>query len=176
MGSFSWLKADTLTDIANIPYGMPFKCLIPKEFGGGYIEDCYQDYGRLGTGENGQPLYDMYELLAFWNADMLMRTYHNRRDETPVEFVEYDWLVKDELQYEGEFCPMKKRDEFTDANRCIGINIGCYDNEIDQLKYPLKLVSVEYEGAYEDCPGRSYADPEQGFWALSRNELKRRKG
>ena len=31
MGSFSWLKADTLTNHANIAYDAPFKFLIPKQ-------------------------------------------------------------------------------------------------------------------------------------------------
>jgi len=65
MGSFSWLKADNLTRVANVVYEKPFKFLIPKEFGGGFIKDYYQDYGRLGKKENGSPKYDMYELLAF---------------------------------------------------------------------------------------------------------------
>lgn len=42
-------------------------------------------------------------------------------------------------------------------------NIGCYDNQIDKLKFPLKLVSASYSGTYEDCAGRSYGDPNQGF-------------
>ena len=66
MGSFSWNKADKLTAIENVAYGSSFKFLIPKEFGGGFIKDKYQDYGYLGTKEeNGQPRFDMYELLAF---------------------------------------------------------------------------------------------------------------
>ena len=32
MGSFSWNKADKLTQIENISYGCRFKFLIPKEF------------------------------------------------------------------------------------------------------------------------------------------------
>ena len=67
MGSFSWTKADKLTNIENIAYGASFKFLIPKEFGGGFIKDKYQDYGYLGTKDDGEPKYDMYELLAFWN-------------------------------------------------------------------------------------------------------------
>lgn len=43
MGSFSWLKTDNLTKVANIQYGKSFKFLIPKEFGGGFIKDIYQD-------------------------------------------------------------------------------------------------------------------------------------
>ena len=48
-------------------------------------------------------------------------------------------------------------------NRCKGIDIGCYDDQIDRLKYPLKLVSASYKGTYEDCEGKSYGDPNQGF-------------
>lgn len=49
-------------------------------------------------------------------------------------------------------------------NRCKGIHIGCYNEEIDRLKYPLKLVSASYKGTYEECKGKSYVDPEQGFY------------
>ena len=48
MGSFSRNKADNLTAIENIAIGSVFKFLIPKEFGGGFIKDNYQDYGLLG--------------------------------------------------------------------------------------------------------------------------------
>ena len=138
MGSFSWNKADSLTDIENVAEGHSFKFLIPKEFGGGYIEDTYQDYGRLGTKEDGEPKHDMYELLAFWNKE-------------------------EDLGYEGEYPSMKEIDSYTDNNRRVGIAIGCYDKEILSLKYPLKLVSVEYEGTYEDLKKCSLGDPDQGF-------------
>ena len=145
MGSFSWLKADNLTKIANVLYGAPFKFLIPKEFGGGYIKDHYQDYGYLGKKEDGTPKYDMYELLAFWNHEA-------------VE--EYGY----ELQYDEEEMPMMKEiDQYTNHNRMAGINIGCYDKDIDKLKYPLKLVSCSYKGNYEDLNTPSYSDPYQGF-------------
>ena len=65
MGSFSWNKADTLTQIENVAAGKPFKFLIPKEFGGGFIKDNYpgkeketfeklsktQPIGRMGKPE-----------------------------------------------------------------------------------------------------------------------------
>lgn len=156
MGSFSWLRANVDTEKANIACGDKFACLIPKEFGGGYIEDTYQDYGNLGTKENGRPKYDMYELLAFWNND---RPYFHGTGET----------VKDNLHYNGDFPNLKEIDEFTDANRSIGIDIGCYDREIDRLKYPLKLVSISYakNHTYEDCPYKSFGDIEQGFHSYS---------
>ena len=150
MGSFSWLKADNLTKIANIQYGAPFKFLIPEEFGGGYIKDYYQDYGYLGTKEDGTPKYDMYELLALWN--------HEAAEERGYE-----------LRYDGEEMPMMKEiDQYTFYNRNVGINIGCYDKQIDRLKYPLKLVSCSYKGSYEDLDTPSYGDPNQGFGPIYR--------
>lgn len=154
MGSFSWLKADTLTRVANVVYGAPFKFLIPAEFGGGFIKEKYQDYGNLGIKDNGEVKYDMYELLAFWNANEKLLDKLN-------------WQGKEE----GAPPPMmKERDMYTDDNRSIGIQIGCYDNQISKLKYPLKLVSASYKGTYEDCGGRSYSDPNQGFGPIYRKK------
>lgn len=143
MGSFSWLKADELTKVANIVEGKSFKFLIPKEFGGGFIKDKYQDCGYLGQKSSGEPKYDMYELLAFWNCP-------------------------NKVKYSDKFPLLKEIDEYTNSNRSIGINIGCYDSDIDELKYPLKLVSCCYKGTYEDCEGRSYGDPNQGWSVLTR--------
>ena len=143
MGSFSWNKSDDLEEIENIAFGDSFKFMIPKEFGGGFIEDEYQDYGYLGTKENGESKYDMYELLACWNA--------------PEKC-----LFKHKIEH------MKEIDNYTDKNRSVGISIGCYDNEINKLKYPLKLVSQSFKGTYEDLVKPSYGDPDQGFFRRKR--------
>lgn len=143
MGSFSWNKADKLTAIENVAFGTTFKFLIPKEFGGGFIKDKYQDYGYLGEKENGEPKYDMYELLAFWNK-------------------------AEGLKYDGEYPMMKEIDNYTDKNRNKGIEIGCYDEDILKLKYPLKLVSSSFEGTYEDLKTCSLGDPDQGFFSRER--------
>lgn len=147
MGSFSWNKADKLTAIENIACGASFKFLIPKEFGGGFIKDKYRDYGYLGTNESIKPKYDMYELLAFWNK-------------------------ADGLQYDGEYPLMKEIDEYTSKNRIKGIEIGCYDEDILKLKYPLKLVSVSFKGTYEDLDTCSLGDPDQGFFSRRRKIVK----
>ena len=143
MGSFSWNKADKLTAIENVAYGSSFKFLIPKEFGGGFIKDNYQDYGYLGISFDGSPKYDMYEILAFWNR-------------------------ADGLKYNGEYPLMKEIDEYTDSNRDLGIDIGCYDEDMLTLKYPLKLVSVSFNGTYEDLETCSLGDPDQGFFSRKR--------
>lgn len=143
MGSFSWNKADTLGKTANVAYGKRFKFLIPQEFGGGSIEDRYQDYGLLGVKPNGEPMYDMYELLAIWNGL--------------------------DVKYDGDKRPLLKEiDQYTDYNRDLGITIGCYDEDILKLKYPLKLVSPEFTGSYEDLKTCSLGDPDQGFFPRKR--------
>jgi hypothetical protein len=144
MGSFSWNKADSLTKIENVACGTRFKFLIPIEFGGGFIKDKYQDYGYLGVKKDGEPKYDMYELLAFWNKADIM------------------W----DKDYEKPL--MKEIDQYTNGNRSKGISIGCYDNEILKLKYPLKLVSASFKGNYEDLRSCSLGDPDQGFFSRKR--------
>ena len=145
MGSFSWLKADNLTNVANIVYGEPFKFLIPKEFGGGFIIDNYRDYGDLGrSSDDENSSYDMFELLAIWNKDHLGIN----------------------VRWNGKLNYMKEVDEHTEYNRSLGI-----DYQDTNLKYPLKLVSIEYEGTYEDCKGYSEWDPYQGSRPLYRNEI-----
>ena len=143
MGSFSWNKADSLTQIENVVCDTSFKFLIPKEFGGGFIKDKYQDYGKLGLREDGEAKYDMYELQAFWNDC-------------------------EGLKFDGEKPLMKEIDEYTNKNRSKGIDIGSYDNEILTLKYPLKLVSASYKGTYEDLENCSLGDPDQGFFSRKR--------
>lgn len=153
MGSFSWLRADANTKTINISFGDEFTCLIPKEFGGGKITGFYQDYGHIGFDkydyENVK--YDMYELLAFWNKDM---PYPYEEGKTVGDFLEYD----------GDFPNLKEIDKYTDNNRDIGIDIGCYNKNIEKLKYPLKLVSVNYgkTHTYEECLNKSFTDPNQG--------------
>ncbi len=171
MGSFSWLKADDLTNVANIVCDKPFKLLIPKEFGGGFIKDNYQDYGSVGCKEDGSEKYDIYELLAFWNADMDVRFTISVFDFEKHEYETYPpgTKIRDMLKYDGLFPAMKEIDKYTDFNRSIGIDIGCYDKQIDTLKYPPKLVSASYKGSYEECVGKSYGDPNQGGSPIYRN-------
>ena len=125
-----------------------YNCYV--KFGGGYIIDKYHDYGIL---KSGKVTYDLYEVLAFWNRDIA--------DEQGFE-----------LKYDGNFPSMKQVDEYTDNNRCIGIKIGCYDDKVNKLKFPLKLVSVEYTGDYESLDKPSYDDPDQGFYPVYRDKTK----
>lgn len=100
------------------------------------------------------------ELLAFWNAE---RSYLITAPAT----------IGSKLRYNGEFPNIKKIDGYTDYNRNFGIHIGCRPDEVEKLQYPLKLVSTQYARthSYEECPYRSYSDPEQGFSAYNWDRL-----
>lgn len=145
MGSFSWLRADKTTKRNNLVDGDVYKILIPKEFGGGYIKDTYYDYGYVFEYDDTKENADLYGILAYWN----------KCDGMEYDGDEYPSTMEDILK-RGHTCLQE--------NRCKGINIGCYDHQIDKLKYPLKLVSASYKGTYEDCDMRSYGDPNQGFF------------
>lgn len=142
MGSFSWTRADNTTKRKNLTMGDTYKILIPKEFGGGYIEDVYYDYGKVFA--NTEKQADLYGILAYWNKCVDMNF---DSDEYPSNM--------DEILSHGNTCEQN--------NRGNGIEIGCYPEDINKLKYPLKLVSASYKGTYEDCEGISYSDPDQGF-------------
>ena len=142
MGSFSWIRADKTTKRKNLTNGDVYKILIPQEFGGGFIKDRYYDYGYVFYDTDHEA--DLYGILAYWN----------KCEGMIFEGDEYPSTMKDILE--------RGNTRFQN-NRCKGIDIGCYDEQIDKLKYPLKLVSASYKGTYEDCKGRSYGDPEQGF-------------
>ena len=144
MGSFSWTRADKTTKRKNLTDGDVYKILIPKEFGGGYIKDIYYDYGYVFEYDDTKENADLYGILAYWNK--------------------CEGMIFDGEEYPSTMEDILKRGKTRlQNNRCKGIDIGCYDNQIDKLKYPLKLVSASYKGTYEECDMRSYGDPEQGF-------------
>ena len=162
MGSFSWMRADRTTKRSNLTMYDPYKILVPKEFGGGYIYDKYYDYGYVnefgcayyvdGNGKKYKDIEvvgDLYGFLAYWNMKQtLWLPLKNRLNDSRPTMLQI-WI-------DGNTC---------DQNiRCMGIDIGCYDKQVDALEYPLKLVSVSYDGTYEDCKDVSYNDPEQGFF------------
>lgn len=144
MGSFSWLRADKSTKRSNLVDGDKYKILIPAEFGGGYIIDTYYDYGYVFEYDGSKPNADLYGILAYWNKCEGMQFEGAKYPSTMQEILE-----------RGNTCQQD--------NRSKGIHIGCYKEDIDKLKYPLKLVSVSFKGTYEDCEGRSYNDPNYGF-------------
>lgn len=173
MGSFSFTRADRTTKRANLTYGDRYKILIPKELGGGYIIDRYDDYGKINS--FGDAVYvepngkkheletkaDLYGLLYYFNAGMDNFISHG-------VFTEHYPVTKPEKDFNHILDIIENGDTKGFDIRYEGIKMGCYNDQVDYLIYPLKLVSLSYKGSYEDCKGRSYYDPNQGaikgFW------------
>lgn len=148
MGSFSWLYADKNLEYNNICESDKYKMLIPEEFGGGEIIDDYQDYGHITT-----PWGDtnIYHIIAFMNLDAAV-------DGKPL---------RDILAYKGiDHFPhtIEEIVKYGCDARHYGIEIACYDADMNRLTFPLKLVSEKFKGTYEDCDSISFSDPNQGFF------------
>ena len=92
---------------------------------------------------NGMIL-DMYGMIAYMNANMPFNTGKIG-----------DFYVKTDDGF---------KDTNLDKNRSLGITLACYEEDHRKIKYPLKLVSVNFKGTYEDCDGYSISDPNQGFF------------
>ena len=104
--------------------------------------------------DNTQAYCDLYGILAWWND---------------AKATDKETNEKKDLEYYGNEKPtdmysiLKNGLTWLQDNRCAGISVGCYEEQIDKLKYPLKLVSMSYKGTYEECKGKSYSDCNQGF-------------
>ena len=150
MGSFSWQYASEKSETLNFCPGDEIKVLIPEHFGIGEIVGSYEDYGIVLT-EDGKE-YDLYDLIAIFNAEDLKEKEINDKIKQ---------LYKEKkLPTVEEVVPLFGDD---DTLRIVGINIGCYDEQLDSLKYPLKVVPISEDVKYEDCNFISYGDPNQGF-------------
>lgn len=157
MGSFSWLRADKTTKRNNLTDGDKYKILVPIVYGGGYIKDTYWDYGRINY--HGDAIYvdalehemvlrneaDLYGVLLYWNKPEMIKRLGKEISSEMMRII-----IKGETKAQNI--------------RCEGIDIGCRKEDIDKLKYPLKLVSRSYRGTYETCDMKSYGDPNQGFF------------
>ena len=147
MGSFSFMYADGgKNNQANMLPGDDVRVLVPELFGGGSLDGTYEDYGVVSTDDGG---VDVYELLALWNSAELV--------DAAVNLLGFD---------EEEARVKFMGGAFTRFARNVGIRIGCYDDDMVRLQYPLSVVPIENASAsYETVGGVSVGDPNQGFYA-----------
>jgi len=155
MGSFSYTRAEHTTDRANLTDGDFYKILIPKEFGGGSIWDVYEDCGEINTRRiavykdptgkvfriNG--IKDIYGVFSYLNNCKSL-DYDGKKPKTILDILKF-----------GNTCAQTNR----------GKGIDLFFDKKRKPKYPLKIVSDGYNKTYEECPGQSYSDPNQGFGA-----------
>ena len=147
MGQFSWIYSDTKKQLVNGKQADTY-LLVPPEFqekyGKAIYEPCYNGYGRFGG-------YDIYELIALWNKEMI------------PEIIEKIRLGEWRCGSEQDIPNLQ--DFYEDAEidcelRWIGIVMACYDEDNRRLKYPIKITTKVME--YDEVKP-SLSDPRQGW-------------
>ena len=159
------LKADRLTKIANVFQDLKIKCLIPKEFGGGYITGYYDIWDNSLKDDKGlfvEPAYSLYEIVAIWNQENESKQGNGYDVATSP--------TRNRSKRQDRMTP-RYNTWISQNNIYIGKNLYSSDEKIDTLKYPLKLVSLSYRGSYESCKGKSFLDPKKGT-VLYRKDMK----
>lgn len=153
MGSFSFMYADGgKGNQANMLPGDDVRVLVPALFGGGSLDGVYADYGNIALAD--ETTVDVYELLALWNSAELR-----------------DALIGGASFCEEEVNVKGVDDVWTPFTRMVGIRVGCYDEDMLRLDWPLRIVPAENgDATYENVEGVSVGDPNQGFYARAWDE------
>lgn len=153
MGSFSFMYADGgKGNQANMLPGDDVRVLVPALFGGGSLDGVYADYGDIALAD--ETTVDVYELLALWNSSEL-------RDA----LIGGTGMCEEEVNVKGV------DDVWTPFTRMVGIRVGCYDEDMLRLDWPLRIVPAENgDSTYENVEGVSVGDPNQGFYARAWDE------
>ena len=166
MGVFSWLDCNTGRQVK---IGRKAYVLVPKEFGGGHITEMYYDgYGNFGG-------FDVYDLVADWNKGYIteanLRGMPKRSNYGKGESGDFyyelavkrynDTVKKITLWQAGASDDEMEEKYGSEWKRNIGIDIACYDEQNEALKFPIKICHNS-KAVYEDCKP-SMSDPNQGF-------------
>ena len=153
MGQFSWLDCITKEQVVDGKRRKSY-VLVPREFGGGHIEEkCYEGYGEFGG-------HDIYDLVADWNKDYLYLNESSSKDWA-------DWAFKGNAQrcfdeFSSGVADVTMRERYgNDYKRTIGIVIACHDEDNASLRYPIKITH-DPNAVYEWC-APSKSDPNQGW-------------
>ena len=175
MGVFSWCFCD-IGNIKRDSFGNPAPtarqrliigksayALVPEKFGSNIFEAEYDGYGRFAG-------KDIYALVADWNREFISehpeyilnaKEYAGDKPKAAGEYSWYPYYADLSLSTE-ELC--RKWREETNCQyreyRTIGIDLACYDEDNERLRYPIKI--SRKNACYEQCSA-SLADPMQGL-------------
>ena len=148
MGQFSWIYSDTNKQVVDCKDADTY-LLVPEPFQDKYgktiYEDCYDGYGHFGK-------YDIFDLVAEWNKDMIpeiIRRIDNGTWHSGTVICSKDNLLN---YYNNKPYDCNLRD--------IGILISAYDEDNFALEYPIKITTTEMD--YKKAAA-SLSDPNQGW-------------
>lgn len=174
MGNFSWCTSDTRKSIPCIYdgyEGAPETVYLLNPFGPHYKEDGYDGYGEFGG-------FDVFELVAEWNRPFLSAA--NLRKPVRSQYAddrEGGRYYRKAMEKYNHMCEGVEAyaagatDEYmqaiygkvfsyskdgSDWKRCLGIAVGCYEEQQVKLRYPIKIVEkpcdYEWAGISPACP------------------------
>lgn len=147
MGQFSWIYSDTKKQLVNGKQADTY-LLVPPEFqekyGKAIYETCYDGYGHFDC-------YDIYELIALWNKEMIPAIIEK------IRLGEWHGGSERDIPDLQNFYEDK---EFDCELRWLGIVMACYGEDNRSLKYPIKIATKTME--YNDAKP-SLRDPKQGW-------------
>lgn len=165
MGCFSWMFCDADPSMRKNSRRLVINhkgyLLIPKEFGGGHIEEKYYDgYGRFGG-------KDVYDLAADWNREYIA--------SHPEFILPYSGIAVGKKPWYKLYADMSLSQEDIEKQiktaegcspymeyRWIGIELACYDEDNAALPFPIKIAKYK-DSVYEACKP-SKGDPDQGCY------------
>lgn len=146
MGQFSWLDCQTGDQILD-DYKRTSYLLVPRDFGGGHIEEpCYDGYGNFGGN-------DVYDLVADWNKEMIPEIVRRIRKGS--------WVCTKEESDCEKLMAFYNDEPYSCDKRWLGILMACYDEDNASLEYPIKI-TYDPNAVYENCKP-SPSDPDQGW-------------
>lgn len=156
MGQFSWKDCITEEQIIDNRYKDVF-VLVPEKFadkfgGPRIVEHCYDGYGNFGK-------YDIYNLVAEWNKDMIPEILRRIKNGTWHCSASEDDVAIMNAFFKGE--PLPKWRGFAGELRYVGIIMACYDEDNAALEFPIKI-TYSPTAVYENCEP-SLSDPNQGW-------------
>jgi len=174
MGFFSFMTADTKKSITNVHSrrgALPVAVLIPKEFGGGCIEErAYDGHGEFRG-------CDVYDLIAEWNfkhlevsnlKKPLREEFEDGKEgqtDYEGELAQYELICSILADYQAGAKPCRMEKEYGgDWKRELGIYLLMDENRTC-LKYDLKIVELfNRHLAYEEIEGVSKDADDQGYF------------
>lgn len=152
MGQFSWIYSDTQKQLVDGKRADTYLLVPPpfqEKYGKAIYEPCYDGYGRFGG-------YDVYELIPFWNREMIPEMIERIKSGHWAGGSALDISTLEDFFEDEDFEP---HDALRDL-RWIGIVMACYDEDNAALKCPIKITTKPME--YDNVTP-SLRDPNQGW-------------
>lgn len=156
MGCFSWTFADK-NNKKSLKMGHKVYILTPDNQFIKTPDGGYEGYGRFFDSKKNK-MVDVYDLVVDWNKSFLLKILDGVHgiitdfDMSLAALVEKGDAVAEEFVKNEVEAGRAPRYLLSDWKRCLGITIACYNEDNQNLPFPIKIVSCKNCGNYENLP------------------------